>query len=235
MLVLLSFIHRENDSTVCWKLAVDVDISDGNYFVDEEIVRNTIYDLGDSVVGTSMNDISIHKLRNAILRHEAVKAAFVTKTIDGQVKVKVEQRVPIARILLDEAPGYYVDAEGNIMPLSDKFTAHVPVFTGHLAEPVNEQQMQRVESIYRLSDFIRNDEFLNAQVEHVYVDSSGEFDIIPRVGTQRIKLGNANDLTMKFKKLKIFYDEIRSSGDLNAYTIIDLRFRDQVVCEKKPW
>lgn len=235
MLVLLGFINRENDSVVCWNLAVEVDNSEGNYFVDEDIIRNTVYDLGDSIVGTLMTDISIHRLRNAILQHEAVKTVELTKTIDGQVKIKVGQRNPIARILLADAPGYYIDSEGLPMPLSNKFTAHLLVFTGHVKAYDDIDELEAVKQMFELADFIRKNEFWSAQAEHFHVNEIGEFEMIPRVGNHRILLGEATELTMKFKKLKTFYAEILASGDLNLFTKIDLRFRDQVVCTKKPW
>ena len=43
-------------------------------------------------------------------------------TIDGGLKVDVKQRNPIIRIINADGDSYYLDDEGKLMPLSDKYT-----------------------------------------------------------------------------------------------------------------
>ena len=56
-----------------------------------------------------------------------------------------------------------------------------------------------------LSTFIRDDKFWNSQIEQMYVNKQYEFELIPRVGSQVIELGRADNLQEKFDNLKILY------------------------------
>lgn len=54
--------------------------------------------------------------------------------MDGSIKASIEERKPSIRIISDSGENYYVDNEGNKMPLSKRFTAYIPVATGSTKE-----------------------------------------------------------------------------------------------------
>ena len=43
--------------------------------------------------------------------------------------ISVEEKEPVARIFTTAGKSFYIDNEGEKMPLSDKMSARVPVFT----------------------------------------------------------------------------------------------------------
>jgi hypothetical protein len=47
-------------------------------------------------------------------------------SIDGVLKAVVKQKTPIARVFTDEG-SFYIDYQGSTMPLSDEYTARVPI------------------------------------------------------------------------------------------------------------
>ena len=54
-----------------------------------------------------------------------------TPTLSGNLYVDIEQRTPIARVFTPMG-SFYLDQEGYVMPLSDKYTAQVIVVNGYL-------------------------------------------------------------------------------------------------------
>ena len=76
------------------------------------------------------------------------------------------------------------------------------------------------------------DEFWKAQIIQVKVLENGELELIPRVGNHTILLGTTDELELKFKKLKIFYEKGLSKTGWNEYSQINLKFDNQVVCTK---
>ena len=60
-----------------------------------------------------------------------------------------------------------------------------------------------------------------------------EFEIIPRVGAHQILLGNAENLELKFRNLKILYEEGLAYEGWNKYEIINLKYNNQVICSKR--
>jgi cell division protein FtsQ len=65
----------------------------------------------------------------------------------------------------------------------------------------------------------------------VYV-GKGEFEIVPRVGSARIVVGKPIELNAKFDRLKAFYLAMAAKDNINKYKRINLKYRDQVVCER---
>ena len=86
----------------------------------------------------------------------------------------------------------------------------------------NDQQFlgsTKLDDIYTFTKFISQNEFWKAQVEHVHITSSGDFEVIPRLGNHRINMGDASNLEEKFKKLMAFYANI---GNVAAFLMSDL-------------
>jgi cell division protein FtsQ len=52
---------------------------------------------------------------------------------------------------------------------------------------------------------------------------------VPRVGNQRILLGNADSLATKFSNLKIFYKQALPLVGWDAYKLINIKYINQVV------
>ena len=65
--------------------------------------------------------------------------------------------------------------------------------------------------------------------------SGGSFEIemIPRIGNHTVVIGNDMFLEEKFNKLSVFYREGLNKKGWDKYSIINLKFKDQVVCTKK--
>ena len=80
--------------------------------------------------------------------------------------------------------------------------------------------------------FITHDKFLKAQIDQVYVTEGGEFELIPRIGNHVILLGKAVDLDDKFRKLYAFYKLGLNKIGWNKYNIINIKYKNQVVCSK---
>ena len=66
-----------------------------------------------------------------------------------------------------------------------------------------------------------------------YENLEGDFELVPRIGAQRILIGDGSDLDQRFGKLRIFYEKGIPKADWRRYSCIDVRFADQVVCTKR--
>ena len=99
------------------------------------------------------------------------------------------------------------------MPLSQNYTARVPVATGNIHDntyKLKDTSLRNpsdslasttsLDDIYKLVMFIRQDEFWNAQIQQLVVDEKAEVTMIPRVGNQEIALGQVKDLEKSVQK-----------------------------------
>ncbi|MFZ6051001.1 cell division protein FtsQ/DivIB [Halocola ammonii] len=244
LITLLSFADKERAATTCWKFEVDIERENDFYFIDDDAVKTAIYNLGDSIVGTPVSDLNVTRIRQEVKKIPAVKEVNVVKSVDGRLTVEVFQRTPIARLLNKDGSSFYLDNEGRAMPLSKKYTARVPVLYGNIMESaanISVREIQKDEikaSKYLMDDLfdvvkaLEADPFWKAQIESIYVNSDREIELLPRVGNHRIIFGDSQNIDKKLKKLMAFYKETVHAVDLNKYKTINLKYRDQVVCQK---
>ncbi|HEY4197539.1 MAG TPA: cell division protein FtsQ, partial [Mucilaginibacter sp.] len=78
-------------------------------------------------------------------------------------------------------------------------------------------------------DYIRKDSLWDAQIAQVYVDQNHEIELIPRVGNQRILIGNADSLDIKFHNLLAFYKQALPQVGWDAYKLINIKYSNQIV------
>src|SRR5690606_21199137 len=77
--------------------------------------------------------------------------------VNGRLIVEVTQKKALARVMSSNG-SYYLDDKANKMPLSDQFSAHVPVVYSELKE-------SNKEIFAQLLNTIHNDEFLKRSEE----------------------------------------------------------------------
>jgi len=246
LFVSLAFSARESDKIPCTDIHIQVDHSQGNFFVTKEDVLDMIFSKGDSLIGSPLQSIPIAVYERYIAADPSVKRAEVYTQHNGTFAVKVYQRQPILRVLTSEGESFYLDREGFIMPISENYTARVPVASGFIVEKQFEMQRHNVaqmsdslkqlsclDDLFELAKFIGNDEFWKAQVQQIKVEANGELTLIPTVGDHHILIGTTDRMEQKFKKLLLFYRKGLNRTGWDQYSRINLKYKDQVICTKK--
>lgn len=247
-IVSLGFVGKERQKITCKDILVNIDNED-LFFVESPDIKDYFREKGDSIVNQPLKDIDVTKLEYILKVHPAIDDAQVY--LDGRnvLQVEIRQRRPIVRVFNKSGENYYLDNKGSLMPISDKYTARVLVANGNISEPFNKRYMYTMadineneyakkhsilDDIYAVADFISKSGFWNAQIQQLYVNEENEIELLPIVGNHIIVLGNGEDVAEKFAKLKLFYQEgLNKTGWWNNYSIINLKYKNQVVCTKK--
>ncbi len=245
----LGFVNKEQDSLTCKSLDIKVNQDDDLYFLNKIDIAQLIHDRGDSIIGQPKSTINIPEIEYVLNNQSDVANAEVYATINGEIKVEVKQRKPVIRIINANGESYYLDDEGKLMPLSDKYTARVIIANGYILEPYARRYMYTIEDIgkdsmakensmldelYAMAKYINADEFWKAQVKQIYINADRDMEIVPLVGDQKIIFGDTTAMDEKFKKLLTFYQQgLNITGWWNKYSSINLKFKNQIVCTKK--
>jgi cell division protein FtsQ len=87
--------------------------------------------------------------------------------------------------------------------------------------------------VYLLNEKLRNDEFLGSLIDQIYINSLGELELSPKLGPATILIGDLNHLDEKLLHLKAFYVQKGLSSELAEYRLVNLKFRNQIVCTKR--
>lgn len=245
--VLLGFVESSREEQLCTEISIEIDRSKQNFFIDEEDVSAMIQDEISSIVNRPLSELNSHDMEIQLNGHPSIKNAEVFKTIDGKLSVKIQQREPIMRVYSSNGDSYYLDKEGQLMPLSDKFTSRVMVANGFIYSPYNKfvglsfakelpdsiTKRTQLDELFKYADFISKDPFWKAQIEQLHVNKDMDIELIPRVGNHRIVFGDANQIESKFEKLIVFYNKGLSNTGWNEYSVINLKYEGQVVCTKR--
>ena len=226
LLVLSWKSHVDLKDQLCEKLQITVDTSDEIYFVNREMVRLLFHEKMDTIVGKKYRDINICLLEEFVEEHPNIDKAELYLTIDGKLCANVTQRKPLARVF-EQDRSYYIDVNGDEMPLSENFTARVYSVYWDQADE------SRKEILLKFCEFIQDDSFLSAQITAIEFSEKNELTLYPRMGSHKIILGSAQDLEKKFEKLKVFYRKGLEKVGWDRYATINLKFENQVVCTKR--
>ena len=122
---------------------------------------------------------------------------------------------------------YYVDNLGTTMPISRRYAAHVPIVSGYVEKEL------AVTDLYKFALFLQENEFWNDQIEQIYVYPDNDIELIPRVGNHRIMLGTLDEFEEKLANLKLFYEQAIPKVGWEKYSMINLKYKNQIVCTKK--
>lgn len=203
---------------------IDIEFKDENrLFITENMVNKMLIQNKDSATSIGKETLDLNKMEKRLLENPMIKNADVFVTVDGVLGANVIQRRPLARV--EGNPNFYLDEDGKNMPLSTVYSARVPIITG-----ISESQYPEVTELVKK---ITNDEFMKEYV--VGLDVSDEGDVFLRIRKNEIKVlfGKSEEIETKFQKFKAFYKLTKKDSLLDNYSLINLKFKDQVVATKK--
>jgi cell division protein FtsQ len=244
-LIVMSSMAKKKENKVIGFPEVDIDMYQDMMFLTEQDILQRLKDrhLVDSV--KTYSQLDLEKIEQTLIDMPEIKSAEAYFFVSGKWNLDIQLRQPIARIFNLDGTSCYLDKEGTLMPLSDNYTAHVLTVDGNINESdytknvtgiMNNDSLITIEildDLYAISNYVCSDEFLSAQITHVHINGHKEFELIPRVGEQRILFGDANFVAGKFKKLEYFYTEGISRAGWENYDTINVMYKSQVVCSKR--
>ena len=137
IIALFAFSAAEQKKIKLQKIRVGIDESFHLQFVDEHDVLEILKNQGGANSGVAISSLNLAKIEQSLLDNPHIEKAEVYLTIDGILDVQVKQRRPIIRILNSYNEGFYIDENGVLMPLSDKFSYKTLIANGLIFERYN--------------------------------------------------------------------------------------------------
>lgn len=223
VILLFSFTSNRNARRKI-KRAEVVFVGENKLFLKPEMVNKLLIEKNQDLKTLNKVDLDLKKLETRINKQDLIQKADVFISVDGVLKAVVEQKTPVGRVF-DEAGSFYIDYEGNKMPLSDNFTARVPLVSGEITAIKKEKLSQ----ILRI---INEDDFLKKNIIGVQVLPNASLILANRNYDFQIDFGRLINIERKFKNYKAFFQKAVLDSTLNNYKRINLKFTKQVVCIK---
>jgi cell division protein FtsQ len=226
LIIVLIAVSINRNSVVCNRIEVNFSDTTSARLVDQKEIIDMLEQLDGKILGEKMSSVNLAILEDGLNNNPLIKTAELFKTIDGVLRVNVEQRIPVVRIYTDTS-SYYLDKDESKIPLPRKYRPRVLVANGNVGKKAG-----TIDGIFAIAKFISDNEFWKAQIDQIYVNKKNEFELIPQVGAHLIYFGDTTDIETKFNKLMALYQYGFQTVDWNAYREINLKFRNQVVCVK---
>lgn len=218
------------------------DSSDYNFVTSRQLL-NLVGGNGAKILGQPVKNLSLGGIEDRVAGLRELRQAEVYLGIDGTLRVDVDQRDPVMRVIPDAGGDYFIDEDGVLLNRRNLYTPRLHVVGGDIT--ISQAMLNGVSildtsirhtilrDVYHFVKYITRDDFWSAQIDQIYVDKRQKVDLIPRVGNHQIHLGTFENFEGKLKNLAAFYVKVLPETGWNKYSVINLEFRDQIVCKRR--
>lgn len=223
IIFLYSFTSYRNSIRKIRKTEVSF-LGENTLFMKEEMVNKLLIEKQSQLKTINKVDLDLDRLEKSVNKQQLIQKADVFVSVDGVLKAVVIQKKPLGRVF-DESGSFYVDAEGNKMPLSENYTARVPLISGKM-------DAVKSEKLAEVLNNVAGDDFLKKNIIGIQILPNGNLVMVNRNYDFQIDFGKTINIEKKFKNYKAFFQKAVSDSTLNNYRRINLKFTKQVVCLK---
>lgn len=226
------YAWMQREAVRCQEIVVNINPNTPK-FLDEDEIADMIEKSGGPIIGSRLKAININMLETKLNSSSSLANVQIIKKVEskglsfrGKLVVSLDERTPIVRIK-DSGEDYYMDLEGNKIPVSPKYVERIMIASGTVPD------LETQTGLLKMADFVNKDDFWKAQIEQVFVQKNGELLLLPQVGDYLIEFGKPEDWVTKFRNLKAVYQQGFKTMGWNKYSLISVKYRNQVVCTKK--
>ena len=227
IVVIVIFSFKKNSSPI-----KEIVINSENKFLDRYQIESLITEKMDK--DSIIKNVNI--IEKNILANPFVKEIKLYQDLSNKLIVDLVQYQPIARLVYENKKDLYIDLHGNIFPTSTKFSERVILI--HTADNIN-FDLKNINStdygkkIFTMINYIINDIFLSKIISEIDINYNKNIIIYPQVSKQKIIFGYPEKIDVKFDKLMLFYKKILPAKGWNTYKSVNLKFKNQIICDKK--
>ena len=235
LIVLFVVAWKAKEEKKCTSIQIElVGENTAALFMDEKEILQIIHEQGVKE-GLPIGDVNLNTLEKYLQTIRWVKNVELFLDNTQTLQVKIEQRIPIARIFTASGNSFYIDKEGLQLPLKQLTVLRLPVFTNF---PSDQEKLSKPDSlllndILHFTKAVATDSFFMAQTAQVNIATNGDFELVPSVGDHLVLIGSVENIEDKLNRLYTFYKKVWVQSGLNAYQVIDCRFDNQIVALKK--
>lgn len=245
IIVIMSFVQSSKQKQQMALPDVNIDVFEDQVFLTKDDIYYRLKNqglIGDSI---TFEQLKFEEIESFLSQMSEIKTVDVFVKTGNQWGINIQLRQAIARLFNLDGTSCYLDKDGTLMPLSPNYSAHVITVNGYINENdftksvnqvINNDSLKSIEildDLYAISNYVCLNKFFSSQITHIYVNAKKEFELIPRVGNQRILFGEAEQIAGKFKKLEVFYTEGINRAGWEKYDTINVMYKNQVVCSKR--
>jgi cell division protein FtsQ len=230
MLTLLIAAIGKQKRDHCKDYTIRIKGAQKNFFVDDKAILKLLeFSANGKIKGHKKSSFNLLRIEQLLENNVWIKDAELYFDNKDVLHVSVTEREPVARIFTITGKSFYIDGGEKVMPLSDKLSARVPVFTGFPEKIISKRDSALLRDVRSAAGFILNDPFWMSQVAQIDITRERNFEMIPVVGNHTVLLGNGENIERKFHRLFVFYKNVLSQTGFDKYKAINVQYTGQVI------
>jgi cell division protein FtsQ len=236
VLTLLVAAIETRNAKPCSDLKITITGPQDALFVDQKDVKKILLAISDDrIIGRPLKDFDLRRMEDSLESDPWISNAELFFDNNRVLQVKVLEKEPVARVFTITGNSFYIDTALFRLPLNNKFTPRLPVFTGF---PSDRKRWKGKDSILirevrDISLYLKTDPFWMAQIDQVNIDAERNFQMVPKVGKHIVQFGSGKEVESKFRKLYIFYRDVISKTGWSRYAAVNVGYHGQVVATRK--
>ena len=215
-------------------------VIEGNFEVDSQTTSSVVDSdttttlspaREDTLFVTDFHDLNI--IEKGLEAHPFIAQAQITKDFNNNIRVKVYQRRPLARLWTSShKKTYLVDRQiTSVTVLSS--SPRTLIMMGAGIDSLSKASFWESKlgwEWYQFLEGIHEDNFLNLMIGQIEVDEHLRLKLYPQLGRQVFHFGYLEDQTTKIEKLKLFYTHIIPKRGWKKYRQVFLYHKDRIIC-----
>ena len=187
-------------------------------FLSVDIVNKLLIQSNDSLFFQQKDMVALKEIEQQLLRYPVIKTAQLYTVPQGKLYVEIDERDPIVRV--QGARAYYVDEFGVEIPLSNRYSARVPLFYGELKSDKKQEMIQ-------LLSKLTTESFFKEELVDIHLEAEG-FVLGLRNFPFEVFWGKNTSFSEKTENLKRFCAYTNQNQE-KKFNRIDLSYTRQVV------
>lgn len=245
-IVMLRYSARQQQKMLCTEAAIDIERGNFEVYLQNRDIEKWLGDHGITVKGKKSREVSASNIEQVLLQNPYVSQAQVFMTMDGICHLRLEQRNPVLKVVASNGQMFQIDRNGIEMPVNTDYAVRLRVASGYIpVVPKYGLDVTRIpdtlrqsvlKRLFEINGFLSENPFWDAMFEQIFVTYAGEYELVPKVGGQLVKLGRIEDiadLENKMKRLDLFYRKGVNTGGWEKYSVLNLKYRNQLVATKR--
>jgi len=175
--LLVSGIYKK-DTSVCRGYEIEIIGISNNFFIGKTEILEILKKVsGKEIKGQAINKMNLQEMENQIKKDVWISNATLYFDKNDILMVKVEEKNPIARVFSNQGTSFYIDHSLNMLPLSKKHSARLPVFTNFPSalKVLSKDDSALLNNIKDMSLYIQKDPFLMGMIDQVDVIAKNKF------------------------------------------------------------
>ncbi len=228
VIVLVAAIQKNKNQT-CQNIEVSIVGKTDQVFVNEKNILQLI-DAGHIVNKKTVDEIDLKLLEAKLEKNIWIDNVELFFDKNAVLHIDVIERTPLMRVFKQNGNSFYLDSKNLVLPLSNDYSAKVPVFTGFgNSTSFNAKDSALLQPMNVLATYIVNNEFWMAQLQQINIVNDNQFELIPTIGNHTILFGDTSNMANKFDRLFKFYKTVSSKIGFDKYHTLNLKFNNQIV------